>query len=182
LSIPSRLDRRRHRQPPGRGRHRLEPHRVPVLPRGGEASTRSRRASTRSPSTPRSTTSSTSSRPARHRCGSSGSRSPRASPSTRWPPCSTSQIDGFDADEVPGALIRLQTEWRPGDEESWEGLLFPDTYEYAATDDAHDPRADEQPVRCRGPLVGLDPWLNVDPATLGAPPASPPTSTSSSPR
>lgn len=77
------------------------------------------------------------------------------------------QIDGFDADEVPGALIRLQSPWRPLGVDSWEGLLFPDTYEYRVTDDAQTilQRMNRQfDLVARD--VGLDPFMNVDPGTL----------------
>lgn len=78
-----------------------------------------------------------------------------------------SQIDGFDASQVPGALIRLRSPWRPLGIDSWEGLLFPDTYEYRVTDDAHAilERLSSQFDRVARE-VGLDPFMNVDPDTL----------------
>ena len=77
------------------------------------------------------------------------------------------EIAGFHADEVPSALVRMNTPWRPGNIDSWEGLLFPDTYEYRATDDT---LAILQRMRDQfdsvARSVGLDPWMNVDPGTL----------------
>ncbi len=78
-----------------------------------------------------------------------------------------SQIEGFDPEQVPSALIRMQTDWRPMGIESWEGLLFPDTYEYRVTDDVQQilDRMNRQfDVVARD--VGLDPFMNVDPDTL----------------
>lgn len=77
------------------------------------------------------------------------------------------EIDGFDAEEVPSALVRMNTPWRPDHINSWEGLLFPDTYEYRATDDTLtilERMRDQFDTVARS--VGLDPWMNVDPATL----------------
>jgi UPF0755 protein len=77
------------------------------------------------------------------------------------------QIDGFDADEVPSALIRMTTPWRPSGIDSWEGLLFPDTYEYRVTDD---PQAILERMNRQfdsvARSVGLDPFMNVNPATF----------------
>lgn len=77
------------------------------------------------------------------------------------------QIEGFDADEVPSALIRMTTPWRPAGVESWEGLLFPDTYEYRVTDTELEilQRMNQQ-FDAVARSVGLDPFMNVDPATL----------------
>jgi UPF0755 protein len=77
------------------------------------------------------------------------------------------QIEGFHADEVPSALIRLDTPWRPGHEENWEGLLFPDTYEYEATEDTYTilSRMNNQ-FDAVARSVGLDPWMGIDPGTL----------------
>ena len=77
------------------------------------------------------------------------------------------QIEGFDADEVPSALIRMTTPWRPAGVESWEGLLFPDTYEYRVTDTELEilQRMNRQ-FDAVARSVGLDPFMNVDPATL----------------
>jgi UPF0755 protein len=77
------------------------------------------------------------------------------------------QIEGFDPDEVPGALIRMSTPWRPAGIESWEGLLFPDTYEYRVTDEPQAilDRMNRQ-FDAVARSVGLDPFMNVDPGTL----------------
>lgn len=79
------------------------------------------------------------------------------------------QIEGFTSEEMASALIRMESDWRPRDIESWEGLLFPDTYEFDVT---------EEPAEILGRLkrqfdavateVGLVPYMNLDPAT-GAP-------------
>jgi UPF0755 protein len=78
-----------------------------------------------------------------------------------------SQIDGFDPEEVPSALIRMSTPWRPAGIDSWEGLLFPDTYEYRVTDDVQAilERMNRQ-FDAVARSVGLDPFMNVNPATL----------------
>ncbi|QGG95167.1 endolytic transglycosylase MltG [Actinomarinicola tropica] len=76
------------------------------------------------------------------------------------------QIDTFSADDMSAALIRMETPWRPPDVDSWEGLLFPDTYEYALADEPFDvlERMNAQfDIVARE--VGLDPWMNLDPAT-----------------
>lgn len=77
------------------------------------------------------------------------------------------QIEGFDADEVPSALIRMTSPWRPAGIDSWEGLLFPDTYEYRVTDDTQQilDRMNRQ-FDAVARSVGLDPFMNVNPATL----------------
>lgn len=76
-------------------------------------------------------------------------------------------VPGFDADEVSGALIRMESPWRPGNIDSWEGLLFPDTYEYNTDDSTQEilqRMKDQFDQVARS--VGLDPWMNIDPATL----------------
>jgi UPF0755 protein len=77
------------------------------------------------------------------------------------------QIDGFDAEEVPSALIRMNTEWRPTGIDSWEGLLFPDTYDYFATESTQEilDRMNRQ-FDAVARSVGFTPFMNVDPATL----------------
>ncbi|MFP3905873.1 MAG: endolytic transglycosylase MltG [Acidimicrobiales bacterium] len=77
------------------------------------------------------------------------------------------EVPGFDADEVSGALIRMETPWRPGNIDSWEGLLFPDTYEYNTNDSTQEilqRMKDQFDEVARS--VGLDPWMNIDPDTL----------------
>ncbi|MGY6502308.1 MAG: endolytic transglycosylase MltG [Acidimicrobiales bacterium] len=77
------------------------------------------------------------------------------------------QIEGFDADEVPSALIRMESRWRPEDVDSWEGLLFPDTYEYRATEDTLSilQRMNRQ-FDTVATEVLFDPAINLDPNTL----------------
>ncbi|HSL59991.1 MAG TPA: endolytic transglycosylase MltG [Acidimicrobiales bacterium] len=78
-------------------------------------------------------------------------------------------IDGIEPADVATALIRMDSPWRPLDVDSWEGLLFPDTYEYAVTDDALAvlSRMNQQFDQVARE-VGLDPAMNLDPQT-GAP-------------
>ena len=82
------------------------------------------------------------------------------------------QIESFDADEMGQALIRLDTPWRPPGNESWEGLLFPDTYEYGLADE---PTEILQRMNAQFDLVarevGLDPAMNLDPNTATGRPA-----------
>lgn len=79
------------------------------------------------------------------------------------------QIDGIEETDLATALIRLDSPWRPPTVESWEGLLFPDTYEYGEGDEALSilQRMSEQFDRVARE-VGLSPAMNLDPAT-GAP-------------
>lgn len=77
------------------------------------------------------------------------------------------QIEGFDADEMQSALIRMESRWRPDDIDSWEGLLFPDTYEYRATEDTLSvlQRMNRQFDAVADEVLG-DPLVNLDPFTL----------------
>jgi UPF0755 protein len=76
------------------------------------------------------------------------------------------QIDGFDEDAIGQALIRMDSEWQPPGNDSWEGLLFPDTYEYALADEPTEilQRMNTQ-FDAVAREVGLDPLMNLDPAT-----------------
>lgn len=78
-----------------------------------------------------------------------------------------SEIEGIEADDIAGALIRMDTPWRPGGENSWEGLLFPDTYDYETGDDARSilERMNRQ-FDSVARSVGLDPAMGVNLATL----------------
>jgi UPF0755 protein len=76
------------------------------------------------------------------------------------------QIEGFEVDDMGPALIRLESEWQPPGNESWEGILFPDTYEYGLADE---PTEILQRMNVQfdsvARSVGLDPLMNLDPAT-----------------
>lgn len=75
------------------------------------------------------------------------------------------QIESFSASDMQSALIRLESGWKPPEETSWEGILFPDTYEYELTDEPMQilARMNRQfDIVARE--VGLDPWMNLDPA------------------
>lgn len=76
------------------------------------------------------------------------------------------QIEGFEADEVGQALIRMESAWQPPGNDSWEGLLFPDTYEYGLADE---PTEILQRMNAQFDAVardvGLDPAMNLDPST-----------------
>lgn len=76
------------------------------------------------------------------------------------------QIESFDAAEISSALIRMETPWRPKDSNDWEGLLFPDTYEYALGDTSVDilERMNQQFTKVANE-VGLVPYMNLDPNT-----------------
>jgi UPF0755 protein len=78
------------------------------------------------------------------------------------------QIEGFEAGEMGQALIRMDTEWRSPDNESWEGLLFPDTYEYGLADEPTEilQRMNVQ-FDAVARRVGLDPYMNVAPGSMG---------------
>jgi UPF0755 protein len=76
------------------------------------------------------------------------------------------EIESFAAADMQSALIRMETPWRPGQVDSWEGLLFPDTYEYGVADE---PVEILQRMNAQFDAVareaGLDPAMNLDPAT-----------------
>lgn len=76
------------------------------------------------------------------------------------------QIESFGAADMQGALIRLESEWQPDGVDSWEGLLFPDTYEYELTDEPMQilSRMNNQ-FDAVAREVGLHPWMNLDPNT-----------------
>ena len=85
------------------------------------------------------------------------------------------EIEGFDADEMPSALVRMDSPWqRPGLDgpQAWEGLLFPDTYQYETDDGPIEilQRMNEQFDRV-AQEVGLNPLMNLDPATATGLPA-----------
>lgn len=79
------------------------------------------------------------------------------------------QIESFDAAEMSSALIRMETPWRPKGSNDWEGLLFPDTYDYALGDTPVEilERMNQQFTKVATD-VGLVPYMNLDPVT-GAP-------------
>jgi len=80
------------------------------------------------------------------------------------------QIEGFEVEDMGPALIRLETEWRGPGNESWEGLLFPDTYEYGVADDPVEilQRMNAQ-FDAVARDVGLDPYMNLGPGATGLP-------------
>lgn len=79
------------------------------------------------------------------------------------------QIDGIEEPDVATALIRLDSPWRPPTVESWEGLLFPDTYEYGEGDEAISIlQGMTEQFDSVAREVGLSPAMNLDPDT-GAP-------------